>query len=154
MAYYVFNNIENLDGTLYKIAENLDDLNVILNSNTKNIYKIINDSSVDFDLVRKEVKIPVKFVGNQVTFLDKDQDFYHENVKFIQDLINQTKKSIKDWLDTHKEHVSHSKWNNFYNQLSNLNLNNISYPVKLTLGELFSTINSNSTFLNIFELPE
>jgi hypothetical protein len=154
MSYYVFNNIENLNGTLFRIAENLEDLNIIVNQNNHKYYKIINNNSVDFNSVRKEIKIPVKFVGDQVIFLDKDLDLQHDTVKIVQDLIIQTKKPIKDWLDTHKEHVSYSKWNNFYNQLSNINLNSISYPTKLTLGEIFTSINSNSIFLNNLELPE
>jgi hypothetical protein len=154
MSYYIFNNIENLNGTLFRIAENLEDLNIIVNQNNHKYYKIINNNSVDFNSVRKEIKIPVKFVGDQVIFLDKDLDLQHDTVKIVQDLIIQTKKPIKDWLDTHKEHVSYSKWNNFYNQLSNINLNNISFPTKLTLGEIFTTVNSNSTFLNNLELPE
>jgi hypothetical protein len=154
MSYYVFNNIENLNGTLYKVAENLNDLNVILNSDAQQRYKIINNNSVDFNLIRKEIKLPVKFVGNEVIFLDKDLDHQYDTLKMVQDLINITKKPIKDWLDTHNEHVSYVKWNNFYNQLSNINLNSISYPTKLTLGEIFTSINSNSIFLNNLELPE
>jgi len=154
MAYYVFNNIENLDGTLFRISENLNSLNTIIPINLQNSYKIIQDTSVDFNLVRKNLKIPMRFVNNQIIFIDKDQEHEYDSVKIIQTEIDNIKKLIKDFIDNNKQHSLYSIWSNFYNQLSNLNINNITLPTKLTIGEIFSLLSPGNTYLNILELPQ
>jgi hypothetical protein len=154
MAYYVFNNVENLDGTLFRISENLNYLNTIIPINLQNSYKIIQDNSVDFNLVRKNLKRPIRFVNNQVIFIDKDQEHDYESVKIIQTEIDNIKKPIKDFIDNNKQHSLYSIWSNFYNQLLNLNINNITLPTKLTVGEIFSLLSPGNTYLNILELPQ
>ena len=154
MAYYVFNNIENLEGTLFRISENLNYLNTIIPINLQKSYKIIEDNSVDFNLVRKNLKRPIKFINNQVVFIDKDQEHEYDSVPMIETEISNIKKQIKDFIDNNKQHSLYSIWSNFYNQLSNLNINNITLPTKLTIGEIFSLLSPGNTYLNNLELPQ
>lgn len=154
MAYYVFNNIENLEGTLFRISENLNYLNTIIPINLQKSYKIIEDNSVDFNLVRKNLKRPIKFINNQVVFIDKDQEHEYDSVPMIETEISNIKKQIKDFIDNNKQHSLYSIWSNFYNQLSNLNINNITLPTKLTIGEIFNSLNPGNTYLNNLELPQ
>ena len=154
MAYYVFNNIENLEGTLFRISENLNYLNTIIPINLQKSYKIIEDNSVDFNLVRKNLKRPIKFINNQVVFIDKDQEHEYDSIQMIETEISNIKKQIKDFIDNNKQHSLYSIWSNFYNQLSNLNINNITLPTKLTIGEIFSLLSPGNTYLNNLELPQ
>lgn len=154
MAYYVFNNIENLEGTLFRISENLNYLNTIIPINLQKSYKIIEDNSVDFNLVRKNLKRPIKFINNQVVFIDKDQEHEYDSIQMIETEISNIKKQIKDFIDNNKQHSLYSIWSNFYNQLSNLNINNITLPTKLTIGEIFNSLNPGNTYLNNLELPQ
>jgi hypothetical protein len=154
MAYYVFNNIENLEGTLFRISENLNYLNTIIPINLQKSYKIIEDNSVDFNLVRKHLKKPIKFVNNEVVFINKDQEHEYDSIAMIQTEIDNIKKLIKPFIDNNKQHSLYSIWNNFYGQLSNLNVNGITIPTKLTTGEIFNSLNPGNTYLNVLELPQ
>jgi hypothetical protein len=61
MSYFIFiKNSENINGAIYRIAENESDLNLL--NIRKEDYKIIQDSTVDFDLLKLNKKYPDKYV--------------------------------------------------------------------------------------------
>jgi hypothetical protein len=70
MSYFIFlKNLDNIEATLYKIAENEFDLN---NLNIhKDDYKIIEDTQINFDLFKYGNKSIVKYNNNIVSYLDK-----------------------------------------------------------------------------------
>jgi hypothetical protein len=61
MSYFIFiKNSENINGAIYRIAENESDLNLL--NIRKEDYKIIQDSTVDFDLLKLNKKYTDKYV--------------------------------------------------------------------------------------------
>jgi hypothetical protein len=133
MSYFIFvPNLENIDGALYRIAENQIDLNNlnILQSN----YKIIEDSQSNFDLVKYGNK-NVKYNNNILTYTDNIVSF--KSREELQGYITFFKKNIKQFIDNNPNHTLFSRWNDYYNQLNTLNLNNITYPLNKSLEEYF-----------------
>ena len=147
MAYYIFNkNSENLQNVLYKIAENISDLNNL--NIDKNYYTILENNEQNFDAIKSNLKIPVKYIGNEVIF---------ENISFnfekpvLENYISQNAILIKYFLKANINHPAFSMWNNYHNQLVNLNLNTITYPLKISLEQYFK--NNNQPYFNILQLP-
>ena len=62
MAYFIFLNLDNVEGTLYKIAETENDLNNL--NIIKSDYKIIEDTQENFDAVKFSTKNAIKFNNN------------------------------------------------------------------------------------------
>jgi len=157
MAYFIFlKNSDNIEGTLSKIAENKSDLD---NCNiTQSDYKIIEDSQENFNLVKLNLKIASKYNGNTIVYLDIDPDISDKNnIIFFKDsillneYINGFKKLIKNFLDSNKNHSLYNKWNDYYSQLSNLDISTIQFPMKKTLEQHFQDLNLPS--LNTLQLP-
>ena len=147
MAYYIFNkNSENLQNVLYKIAENISDLNNL--NIDKNYYTILENNEQNFDEIKSNLKIPVKYIGNEVIF---------ENISFnfekpvLESYISNNAILIKYFLKANINNPAFSMWNNYYNQLVNLNLNTITYPLKISLEQYFK--NNNQPYFNILQLP-
>jgi len=157
MAYFIFlKNSDNIEGTLSKIAENKSDLD---NCNiTQSDYKIIEDSQENFNLVKLNLKIVSKYNGDTIIYSDIDPDISDKNnIIFFKDsillkeYINGFKKLIKNFLDSNKNHSLYNKWNNYYSQLSNLDISTIQFPMKKTLEQHFQDLNLPS--LNTLQLP-
>jgi len=138
MAYFIFSN--NQDGTeayLYKIAENqndLDNLNI-----SKNVYKIVEDSQVNFNSVKYGTKQVIKYVNNSIVY--ENVSTFFESKEDLKVNVNDTKNSIQNFL---KNNITHNKYNdytNYYNQLNSLNLNNITYPLNISLEQYFKDQN-------------
>ena len=96
MAYFIFQkNLDNVEGTLYRIAENQFDfsnLNIIDSD-----YKIIEDSQENFNDVKLNIKSPIKYNGNNIIF---SQNFLLFEKKLImQYYIEECKFQIKRFLD-------------------------------------------------------
>jgi hypothetical protein len=164
MSYFIFTkNTENVEGSIYKIAENqfdLDNLNI-----DKNSYTILEDSQFNFDLVKYNNKAILKYSNNIITYVDF-QIFFEDNIiinskgeqvvtytakQFLKDYIERVKNPIKQFLNNNNNHVLFSKWNNYYNQLNSLNLDTITYPLNKSLEQYFKDQNKPS--LNILQLP-
>jgi len=147
MAYFIFNPIENLTGTLFKIAENQNDLNNlnIISSN----YKIIEDSQGNFDLVKYGNKLPEKYNNNVITYVDQT-NLIKDKIQLENYIIN-FKRQLKEFTDNNPNHPLFSRWNNYYTQLNNLNLDNITYPLDKSLEQYFSDLGQPS--LNPLQLP-
>lgn len=147
MAYFIFTkDVDNLEGSIYKIAENESDLNSL--NITKSEFKIIEDSNENFELVKLKKKFPLKYQNNTITFITLESFFY---LKDLKDYTENLKNYIKNFLDNNKNHPLFTKWNNYLNQINNLNLNSINFPLEKSLEEYFK--DTNQTYLNPLQLP-
>jgi hypothetical protein len=148
MAYFIFSkNSDNLDGTLYKIAENQTDLDLL--NISKFDYKIIEDSQFNFNSIKNGEKYIQKYNGDIITYVDKTYIF--SNKESLQKYVNDFKNNIKCFKENNLNHQLFNKWNDYYNQLNSLNLNNITYPLNKSLEQYFNDLNKPS--LNPLQLP-
>jgi hypothetical protein len=148
MSYFIFlKNLDDVEGTICKIAENNDDLNY-LNINQSD-YKIIEDSKENFDLVKFENKFIQKYNNNTITYIDQIISFNDKNQ--LQFNINDLKQQIKQFTDINPNHPLFSRWDSYYNQLNNLDLDSITYPLNKSLEQYFNDLGQPS--YNILQLP-
>jgi hypothetical protein len=148
MSYFIFlKDKDNIENTIYKIAENENDLTTL--NIIQNTYKIIKDDSIDFNLIKCKQKIPLKYNNDIITFTD--QPYVFEKKEDVQKYIDDLKIYIKNFTNNNINHPSVNKWENYYNQLSNLNLDNITYPLKKSLELYFYDLGQPS--LNPLQLP-
>lgn len=147
MYYFIFlSNLDNVAGTLYRIAENEYDLNNL--NISKESYKIIEDTEVNFNAVKFGTKNVLKYNGNVINYTTNVNLFKKED---LQSYINQYKNEIKQFTDLNPNSPLFVRWNNYYNQLNNLNLDNINYPLTISLEQYFNDLGQSS--YNILQLP-
>jgi hypothetical protein len=148
MAYFIFaKDLDNVIGTIYRIAENqsdLDNLNISQSS-----YKIIEDSQANFNLVKFGNKFPSKYNNNIISYIDVSFSFLKKEQ--LNNYINNFKNSIKEFTDNNPTHPLFNTWNNYYSQLNNLNLDSITYPLNKSLEQYFNDLGQPS--FNILQLP-
>jgi hypothetical protein len=65
--------------------------------------------------------------------------------------IDNFKIPMNDFLKNNNNHPLLISWNDYYNQLNNLNLDNIVYPLNKSLEQYFNDIGQPS--YNILQLP-
>ena len=129
MSYFIFSkNLDNINLTLYRIAEDQLYLNK-MNIN-KNDYKIIEVSQEDFNDVKLELKLPLKYNGDNIiyeniinSFLKKDLELYIKNyVNLINDFIenNPNHELFNLWNNYNNQVKSFNFWNEYFNQLTSL----------------------------------
>jgi hypothetical protein len=148
MSYFIFlKNLDNTEGTLFRIAENQSDLNN-LNINQPD-YKIIEDSQGNFDLVKLGTKFPDKYNNNIITYIDVTISF--RSKEELQNYVNNFKKQIKQFTDNNPNHSLFSRWSSYYTQLNNLNFDSIEYPLNKSLEQYFNDLGQSS--LNPLQLP-
>lgn len=147
MAYFIFLKQNNVEGTLYRIAENQSDLNNL--NITLSDYKIIEDSQSNFNDVKLLNKYADKYTDNSIIFKD-ETIIFSEKEKLI-NYVNNIKVQIKNFLDVNKNHPSFNLWNNYYMQLKNLDFDSITYPLNKSLEKYFSDLGQPS--LNILQIP-
>jgi hypothetical protein len=148
MSYFIFlKNLDNIEGSIYKIAENQSDLNN-LNINQPD-YKIIQESINNFNNVKLGNKFPTKYNNDIITF--KDQIYSFINKEELQNYIDGFKNQIKQFTDNNPNHPLFSRWNNYYTQLNNLNLEIPTYPLNKSLEQYFIDLGQPS--LNPLQLP-
>ena len=148
MAYFVFGkNLDNVSNTIYRIAENISDLNNL--NITQDIYKIIEDSQSNFNSVKLGSKTVDKYNNNTITYIDLTISVNDKNE--LQNYINNFKKEIKQFTDNNPNHPLFSRWNDYYNQLNNLNLDSITYPLDKSLEQYFNDLGQPS--FNILQIP-
>jgi len=148
MAYFIFTkNLDDVEGTIYRIAENQSDLNNlnIIQSN----YKIIEDSQLNFDSVKYGNKTAIKYNDNIISYVDCINLFTEK--KQLQNFINNFKNSIKQFTDNNKNHPLFNRWNDYGNQLDSLNLDSITYPLNKSLQQYFK--DQNQISLSTLQLP-
>jgi hypothetical protein len=160
MSFFIFsNNSDNIEGTLFKIAENQQDLNN-LNIHQPD-YKIIEISQVNFDAVKYGTKNVLKYNNNDIVFEDiitTFQDSVNKNnvvtklaKEHLSDYILNCKNTISQFLKNNQNHQLFNRWNDYYNQLNSLNLNSIQYPLNMSLEQYFK--NQNLPSLNPLQIP-
>jgi hypothetical protein len=141
MAYFVFqNDSENLEGTLYRVAENQNDLNNL--NIDKNFYKIIEDSQNNFENYKYGTKLVIKYSNNSVVYENTYSLF--KNKESLKEYIYDLKESIKNFLKNNTTHIKYNDINNYLNQLESLDLNNITYPLNKSLEQYFKDQNQLS----------
>ena len=141
MSYFIFSkNLDNVTGTIYKIAENQNDL---INLNiTPSVYKIIEDSQSNFNLVKFRKKYPESYNQDTITYSDLNISFLNKDQ--LQNYINYFKQQIKQFIDNNPNHVFLNRWSDHNVQLSNLNLDNITYPLNKSLEQHFNDLGQTS----------
>jgi hypothetical protein len=148
MAYLIFlKDKNNVEGTIYAIAEtqnDLDNLNII-----KTDYKIIEISNNDFNLVKINNKEALKYNDNNEVIFNNLQSVFSEAQ--LKNYIENFKFNIKKFLNNNPNHLFFNKWNDYYTQLSNLNLNSVTYPLNKSLEQHFNDLGQIS--LNPLQLP-
>jgi hypothetical protein len=151
MAYYIFlKNSDNIEGSICKIAETQFDLNN-LNINQTD-YKIIENTSQNFDDVKTNNVIILKYSGESITFITKESFFKRTTLTTY---INNQLKVIKQFLNNNKNHPLFQKWSDYYNILSNLDVNIIitddSVPLTISLEQYLK--NQSKSYLNTLQVP-
>ena len=139
--------MDNIDATLYKVAENQSDLNNL--NITEADYKIIEDSQFNFNLIKFGNKNPIKYNSNTITYIDQTISFITKESLSI--YVNQYKNLIKQFTDNNPNHPLFNTWNNYYSQLNNLNLDSITYPLNKSLEQYFNDLGQPS--LHVLQLP-
>ena len=149
MAYFIFNkNLNNVSGTLYRIAENQSDLNN-LNINVLD-YFIKEVTENDFLNLKNGLKNCSGYDSNNNIILNDLINSY-DNKKALQNEINNYKELIENFLNNNKNHSYFNKWNLYLNQLNSLNLDNIIYPTGKSLEKHFNDLGQTS--LHPLQLP-
>ena len=159
MAYFIFlKNHDNIENTIYRIAENESDLNN-LNIDQSN-YKVIEDSQENFNAIKYGTKYIVKYNDNNITYENTIiifDDFLKNGVlvksakEYLNDYILNCKNTINQFLKNNKNHQLFNRWNDYYNQLDSLNLDSIQYPLNKSLEQYFK--DQNLTSLNPLQIP-
>jgi len=152
MSYIIFNdNLYNTEGCLYKIAENISDLNN-LNIN-KDVYKIIEISNLDFNYVKLETKIPILYNENNIiTYLDNNSDtVFFKNENELNIYIKQFIDNIENFIKNNPLHPSLSEWSLYKNQLLQTKTDTISYPLTKSLQQFYK--DQNLPYLHPLQLP-
>jgi hypothetical protein len=148
MSYFIFQkNSDNILATLYKIAENLEDLNNL--NIMKSDYKIIEDSQNNFLDVKFGLKSTLSYDNNIINYQVNYPSI--PNKEFLNTFINNNKNLIMNFLNWNTNHPLFNRWNDYYNQLNNLNLDSITYPINKSLEQYFNDLGQPS--YNILQLP-
>lgn len=148
MAFLIFNkNCDNINGTLYRIAENSNDLeNLKINNSLYKIFEIDQNIFQDVKLINKVV---IKYNANEVVYENANENFLNE--QRLKDYIIRLKTTIKIFLNNQPNHPLNTQWNNYYNQINDLNTAGITYPLNKSLEQHFNDIGQPS--FNILQLP-
>jgi len=159
MSFFIFQkNSDNLKGSLFKIAETEDYLNNMLFD--KSDYKIIEVSQENFNFVKLYKKSVEYYNGNNVVLSNNETDFMAENV--LKNYIDNFKTQINEYLTNRKNHSLFTIWNNYYNQLNNLELNFLTLKIQdsnyLPVYGLYKSLeehfyDSGQLSLNPLQLP-
>jgi hypothetical protein len=148
MSYFIFiKNSDNIEGSIYRIAENENDLNNL--NIIKSDYKIIEDSITNFNLVKLRNKRIVKYNENLITYAEDNYSFL--NKEHLKIFLDDYQKPMNAFLNNNPNHPLYNLWNNYLTQIKNLNLDNITYPLNKSLEQYFNDLGQPS--LNILQLP-
>jgi hypothetical protein len=148
MAYLIFNkNLNNVPGTLCRIAANDTDLNN-LNIDLDTVKKITIDDSV-FTQVQLSESCPESYSGETINYVEEVHS--HLDQEQFQSVINDRISLTNDFLTNNENHPDYTKWNNFKTQLEALDIGSITYPYDKSLERHLS--DNSLTILNTLQLP-
>jgi len=149
MSYFIFlKNSENISNNLYKIAKDQTYLNYLNLGNLDN-YTIIQDTEENFNLVRLGIKGVKTYANNQIIYYDLSYNFGNKKTAEIN--LNNIKENIILFLKNNTNSPIFQMWNDYYNQLSNFNLDTINYPLSISFEQYFE--NNGLISLNPLQLP-
>ena len=146
MSYFIFNKSEGF-GSLYKIQENLSDMNYV--NIQKSDYKIIEDTQENFNFVKYGLK-DAACQNNNLILTDSPVQIF-KNKEYLQQNISILTSQINQFLEWNSNHPLYSRWNSYKNQINNLDLNSITYPLNKSLAKYFNDLGQPS--YNILQLP-
>lgn len=148
MAYFIFSkNSDDQPHTIYKIAQDENDL---MNLNiVQTNYKIIEDSLENFNAVKFGKSFPLKYSQNNITYISQDDRVFNKDVLKL--LIQNSKQTVKAFLDNNLQHPYYSKFKNYFDELTNLNVDNINYPLDMSLEKYIDSLGKPS--FNILQVP-
>jgi hypothetical protein len=150
MAYIIFTkNTENQTGTLYRIAENETDLNILKINN--DVYTTIQDTQTNFNSVKLNLKDIISYNGNTIVYQDSLNNYLTKEGLLI--YVGNLKKVLKQFLDNNSSHSWYNKVNNYYNIISSPTiLDDITtYPFTKSFEQYLSE--KNIEFLNPLQIP-
>lgn len=142
MAYFIFSK----NNQIYRIAENQNDLN---NFNLhQSDYNIIEDSQENFNSVKFGTKVITGVTNGVINYLDTPV-YYDKN------LFSLYKENLKDniilFLKNNPNHPSFTIFNNYLNQIKNLNINDLTFPMRISLEQYFQNLGQPS--FNPLQIP-
>jgi len=147
MAFFIFSKEQNNKlGTLYRIAENENDLNNL--NIIKSDYFIKEISQNDFDNVRLVSKNCLGY--NNETVIYEDATNLYSKTIFQKD-VGYFKQFILDFLNNNKKHPDFNKWNSYLTQLNDINFDSIQFPLSKSIPQYFQDLGLIS--LNNLQLP-
>ena len=127
------------------IVEKPLEINALMSeSGIKEIKEIIRKTGVRIDYVCADIFM-------QQPLVRMSQDIRKENKEHLKTDIDLFKQQIKQFIDSNPNHPLFSRWNNYYNQLNNLNFDNINYPLTMSLEKYLNDLGQPS--LNPLQLP-
>jgi len=149
MAYFIFQkNCDNIRGTLYRVAENQEDLNNL--NIIDDDYKIIEDSQSNFDAFKYGTKYCISYNGNIINFEDCIHPGFRIKLHLKEEIVI-VSKLIQDFLNSNPNDPQFKRWSDYKNQLNSLNLDSIQYPLNTSIEQYFKDQNLPS--LHPLQLP-
>jgi hypothetical protein len=147
MAYFLFQNIENLTGTFFKCVETqseLNNLNIIQSQ-----FKIIEDTKQKFDdVILGNIK-PISFTGNSINY--ENTNIVFDSANNLRGYIESQIHCIDAFLRNNKDHVDFNKWLSFKEQLRSTNIYSITYPLQNSLEKYY--LETGKTVLSTLQMP-
>jgi len=130
MSYFIFQkNMDNIEGSLFRIAENSSDLNSL--NLIESDYKIIEDSLENFNNVKLNLKAVVNYVDNAIIYQDAVNILTRDSL--LLDILS-IKKSIEVFNVNGKNNPLFGKINNYYNLIASLDVNTV-IPIDVNTGK-------------------
>jgi hypothetical protein len=152
MAYFIFQpNQPNIEGLLYKIAANDNDLS---NQNIdKNSYNIITDTDVNFQSVQLITQTVVSYTTtNTITYQQiPSGTIFFNNLTKLNDYIKFYSNLINNFIQNNPSNPWLSTWVSYNSQLLNTNVTAMTYPMTISLEQYYK--NNNLPVLNPLQLP-
>ena len=135
MAYLIFIKEQNVDGSIFKLAEDINSLNIIKNNvQDLSTLNIIEVSTNEFDTIKLYLKLPFKYNNNnQVVYLDNPKIGF-QNKTDLESYING---KINAFSINRIKNVDYTQFDLYIEQLKNVNLNTINFPLNTTLEQYF-----------------
>ena len=121
--------MSNVEGSLFRIAENSSDLNSL--NLIESDYKTIEDSLENFNSVKLNSKSIVKYVDNTIIYQDTVNILTRDSL--LLDILN-IKKSIEAFNVNGANNPLFTKINNYYNLIASLDVN-IVIPIDVNTGK-------------------
>jgi hypothetical protein len=135
MAYFIFSK----NNQLYRMAENQDVLN---NFNIiQSDYNIIEDSQANFNSVKFGTKVINGVTNGVINYLETPV-FYDKNLlsNYKSNLIY----SLTLFTKNNPNHPYFTTFNNYLNQVTNLNIDDLTLPLRISLEQYFQNLGQPS----------